>query len=127
MSRETDIAWAAGLFEGEGCLSSSRRESHLRPSCVAVMSSTDKDVLERFCAIVGVGKVVSRSQSSKLSKKQAYFWRVGSTVDFFHVCSLFMPYFGERRAARATEIMLAVAEHKDQRYGPRLPLPDGAR
>lgn len=49
-----EIAWAAGLFEGEGSFDHSAGNAH-RPR--ATMSLTDQDVLERFMRAVGVGTI----------------------------------------------------------------------
>ena len=45
------IAWAAGLFEGEGTITRCDGRLHLR------MQLTDLEVLERFAEIVGTGKI----------------------------------------------------------------------
>ena len=51
--RYTDIVWAAGLFEGEGCtyLFKDRRSVQL------LVKMTDLDVLERLAVVAGYGKV----------------------------------------------------------------------
>lgn len=56
MSRVRQLAWAAGLFEGEGCISLRRYKSpkvRRRPMPILRVSSTDEDVLRRFAKIVG--------------------------------------------------------------------------
>lgn len=50
-SIEEQVAWAAGLFEGEGCVTKAGGRVNLR------VTSTDQDVLEQFAAFVGAGKV----------------------------------------------------------------------
>ena len=50
------LVWAAGLFEGEGCIIANRYRNervalHLR------LGSTDEDVVRRFCEVVGFGSV----------------------------------------------------------------------
>lgn len=46
-----EIAWAAGLFEGEGCMTRSGSQKVMR------LVSTDEDTVRRFWEIVAVGKV----------------------------------------------------------------------
>jgi LAGLIDADG-like domain len=50
-SNEERVAWAAGLFEGEGCVTNADGRVNLR------VTNTDLDVLEQFAAFVGGGKV----------------------------------------------------------------------
>jgi hypothetical protein len=52
---DRDIAWAAGLFEGEGCLSFSTVRGERYPQ--AMLKTTDRDVLARFHRIVVVGAI----------------------------------------------------------------------
>lgn len=64
MSREIDIAWAAGLVEGEGCFTR-HSEKHL----YFLMDLCDLDVLERFQKIFPQvnlrGPYFSKKESSK--------------------------------------------------------------
>jgi hypothetical protein len=46
-----EVAWAAGLFEGEGCLTITSGQPVMR------LNSTDEDAPQRFYEIVGAGKV----------------------------------------------------------------------
>jgi hypothetical protein len=50
MSEELDIAWAAGLFEGEGTIVDSTGSVQLR------VKMTDLDVLEKRFDVFGVGR-----------------------------------------------------------------------
>ena len=49
--RAEEIAWAAGLFEGEGSVSTQGR------AVVIQVKMTDEDVIRRFDAVVGRGRV----------------------------------------------------------------------
>ena len=44
--KETDLAWAAGLIEGEGCFT-----LHSKKHPYFLLDMTDKDVLEKFQSI----------------------------------------------------------------------------
>lgn len=102
---EAEIAWAAGLFEGEGCVSvfptgSGRSGVHL------ILQSTDHDVLERFQEVVGVGTIYmvnSDRPSRKPSNKQVWRWCVSRAPDSLAVLLAFRPWLGARRGARADE------------------------
>ena len=50
-----EIAWAAGLFEGEGCMTVSGGRPFMR------LNSTDEDTPRRFWEVVAAGKVYGPS------------------------------------------------------------------
>ena len=86
------IAWAAGIFEGEGSIRKARNGLKV--------AMTDLDVLEKFQSIVGVGSI----RPYKLQRshhKQGYDWACWKAADVKHVLNLFLPYFGNRRAYHA--------------------------
>jgi len=103
-----DLAWAAGLFEGEGSMSVSRIEDKRYITGESFKGSarltmTDLDVVERFHAIVGLGQVNGPYQRGEYQP----IW-VWNTARFEHVQALiamFWNHFGERRRARA-ELLL---------------------
>jgi hypothetical protein len=57
MSEELDIAWAAGLFEGEGTIVDSTGSVQLR------VKMTDLDVLEKLFDVFGVGGIYGPYES----------------------------------------------------------------
>lgn len=111
----SDIAWAAGLFEGEGSILCAyrlgRRPGRTMPRLS--MGSTDLDILERFAATVG-GKVKGpyRPNGSKTptSRKDIYCWRVETVRETQRILRLFWPYLGERRRAKAAEAIASYYE-----------------
>lgn len=98
----TDIAWAAGLFEGEGCFSAGYRPSG-KAYVVAVLSMTDRDVVDRFMAIVGCGAIYLRPDA-RWNHQDTYMWRVQEAVQVRKVIAMLLPYLGERRRAKALEV-----------------------
>lgn len=104
-----DLAWAAGLFEGEGCFTTSRRG---RFQCAKV-SMTDADVVERFNAIIGFGSLTNLRLSQKNPKwKDQRCWTVSNFEGFQAVVVMLWPWLGERRRARAIEVLQRVAQAK---------------
>ena len=97
--RYTDIAWAAGLFEGEGCI-------HLKPDRpnqrVLAIASTDKDVMERFVDVVGYGNLHG-PHMAKLSTKPFWNWQLYKRTEVLRILKMFLPHFGKRRAEKAIE------------------------
>jgi hypothetical protein len=92
-----NISWAAGLFEGEGCITHSNPG---RPRLVLTM--TDEDVVNKFAGIVG-GKVVPHKMGPVISanKKPAWTWRTGRRSEIIKILSMFLPFLGNRRAYKA--------------------------
>lgn len=56
MSTETELAWAAGFFDGEGSAVLSPSAGGKLYARVSIGQNT-REALDRFCAAVGVGKV----------------------------------------------------------------------
>ena len=95
--RYTDIVWAAGLFEGEGCITFNSRQPNLRKVYIAM---TDKDVMERFVNIVGFGKLLG---PYKGTNKPRWEWAVSKSSEVLRILKMFLPHFGKRRAKKAIE------------------------
>jgi len=95
--RYTDIVWAAGLFEGEGCISFDSRQPKLRQVSLAM---TDKDVMERFINIVGFGNLLG---PYKGTNKPRWDWKVAKSSEVLRILKMFLPHFGKRRAKKAIE------------------------
>ena len=97
VDREAQIAWAAGLFEGEGYFSIANRR---RKDITMGLAMADKDVVERFVAIMGVGTLRQRMKPNVLWR-----WDVYKKSDVETAINLLMPYFGDRRRAKAQEML----------------------
>lgn len=104
MSGACDIAWAAGLFEGEGCISQPRWPG--RVSIALMVTSTDKDVLARFQQIVGYGNILEKPRKTKPSHyKTLWEWRIAKQPEVIRILVMLMPYFGNRRLAKAVDAL----------------------
>lgn len=109
-TREIEVAWAAGLFEGEGCFTSSMRpikrgQEKRYKQYLCKLHSTDLDVLQKFHRIVKVGTigVVRKAQEHH---KQQWYWATSSQEDFRYIVDLFFGHLGKRRQLRAMELMI---------------------
>jgi hypothetical protein len=90
------VAWAAGLFEGEGCITMS--DGHV----VLQLKMTDEDIVRRFDDIVGYGRVYGPYSYSE-RRKPFWVWLVqGDAV--FSILELLAPWLGERRRKCAYEL-----------------------
>lgn len=96
------LAWAAGFFEGEGCVTANRNGHKLTLSLV----NTDLEMLERFRDVVGIGAI--RAARKGVVGKEQYVWQVygDKAVLAFNALS---PWLGSRRRARFAEL-LAIRE-----------------
>lgn len=106
MPSAEEVAWAAGLFEGEGWFTAGRsigKAGVRRVTGQAGLASTDKDVLDRFARIVGVGRVNPKIPNGYGHKAQ-WVWMAQSIAEFAYVVNLLGPFLGERRTARMTEL-----------------------
>jgi hypothetical protein len=107
---EAEVAWAAGLFEGEGCFS----RWAVVPRLQASLETTDEDVLQRFVAIVGVGMVAKRkTRPVKDHWKASWMWQAGGG-DAEVVFDLFAPWLSSRRRARFFEVREQRREYERQ-------------
>ena len=72
------------------------------------MGSTDKDVLDRFAAVVG-GKVRGpyrpNGKSTPAGRKPIYQWALSGLTETHRVLRAFWPYLGERRRAKAADVI----------------------
>jgi hypothetical protein len=102
--RPTDIAWAAGLFEGEGFMSVYQRQFGAKVQPQIGLGMTDRDVVERFVAIVGCGSI-SVVKPGTGGHKPVHCWRLYEAVEVRRVVAMFLPLFGERRTARALALL----------------------
>ena len=102
-----NIAWAAGLFEGEGCISSGRAGIRLS------LGMTDKDVVEKFLSIVGVGTI--GKPTSLPNRKPCWYWVLYKVEHSQAVLAALWPFLGQRRRARAVELIQRWASLKPKR------------
>lgn len=99
--RHLEIAWAAGLFDGEGCFSVGRGRYGLTYAR-ASLTSTDRDIAERFQEAMGCGTIIVHKPGPP--RKPQYRWRTNSRADFNRVAALLRPYLCSRRAERLAEV-----------------------
>ena len=99
LSRVCDLAWAAGLFEGEGTVS-------YHGSPYVCMTTTDLDVLERFHAVMSFGTLVGPYEASYPGKTKPYWrWQAYGLEKTQATIAYFWPYLGQRRRERYKEIL----------------------
>jgi len=121
----TEMAWAAGLFEGEGSLGayrSGRNGSGKSVVAQASLGMTDRDSVERFHRVVGIGSVYVHRPGTD-SVKPVFTWHANSFESVQAVVAMLWFGLGTRRRAKAREV-LAATRHT-QAYGKRPNCPRG--
>tara|TARA_R100000234_G_C4833456_1_gene107915 strand:+ start:138 stop:476 length:339 start_codon:yes stop_codon:yes gene_type:complete len=103
MNKETDVAWAAGLFEGEGCITDDKKKYRRLQ-----LSMTDEDVMEKFVRIVNYGRlngpyIPGKPGFRRAKHKPFWYWSVGRRSEVLRILKMFIPYFGQRRSQKAIE------------------------
>ena len=115
MKEETAYAWAAGVLEGEGCFSIHRRNDRSNTLNTAIhCEMTDEDVVVRLRDIFEVGSVNIRANVSGRNdhrrRKATWIWSAQSKRDVLEVILRVLPYLGERRKAKAKELLASIEE-----------------
>ena len=99
-----ELKWAAGLFEGEGCLTfKQNRVWYLS------LEMTDEDVIQRFAAIWGlkVNGPYQRSAKRKDGLPTKSTWRIetGSREKVLEIVTDIYPDLAERRREKCNEFI----------------------
>jgi hypothetical protein len=109
MNDELQVAWAAGFFEGEGCITHKNKKKDRQ---VISLNNTDKDVIERFISIVNYGNLrgpyKSNGTKHKPTHKPYWMWEVAKKSEVKRILEMFLPYLGKRRRQRAEQALYRI-------------------
>jgi len=98
--------WAAGLFEGEGCITHNGKASDRVLCPKLILCSADRDVVKRFHSAVGdIGYFRPRGGRLQEHHRYQWEWRVMGFEKVQSVVAMLWMGLGERRKARAKEIL----------------------
>ena len=115
--KDNSIAWAAGLFEGEGCISSQISNNKYYMARLSLVT-TDEDVIRRFHEILdNIGGIRGPLMSGK-SKKPYWEWRATGYERVSLILELILPWLGNRRSAKAKEVLDTYLEYKERNKKP---------
>jgi hypothetical protein len=110
------MACAAGLFEGEGCITISdvarKGDSKVYQQPRLKLNMIDEDVVRRFHAIIGVGNICIEPPR-RAGTLQQWCWYTGKRPEVRYVLMTLLPWLGNRRLARALEV-LGVIESQER-------------
>lgn len=106
MLTDVEIAWFAGLLEGEG--SFGYYPDKRCPSTGKVIiqfESTDKDIIEKVHSLFG-GRYWDSDYPSKPSHyKKSWRWAVTSKKEVREIIKMVYPYLGNRRKTKCDEVL----------------------
>ncbi len=84
----TELAWAAGFFDGEGCVYVNTGNVY------SEIPQVGREVLDRFAAAVGVGKVADKTRvpDNGVSRQPQHRWRVCNFAGISGLIAQLWPY-----------------------------------
>lgn len=107
MIDKQELAWAAGFFDGEGCfsvdLSANRR---LNPR--AKINQVDPEVLHRFHAAVGYGKIrinYTLAMQNNSNHQSQWQWYCQKNEEVLAVYFALFPYLGTVKRVQGARMM----------------------
>lgn len=114
--QDLETAWAAGLFEGEGCIQIRNREDDIgKKQVILSLKMTDEDVIQKFSRICP-GHALSESKWYRANgHKPQFLWQMSRQEDVEKTLCLFMPFMGERRKEKSMEAINLIREKRIHR------------
>lgn len=111
MAERPDLGSAGYVLEGEGAFilqrvpATATQRARIRVKVAVHM--TDRDVVERVGAIVGLGRIIERPRQ-KLHHKDTFFWQISALAESVKLVTLLRPHMGERRRVQIDNCLAAV-------------------
>ena len=97
--------WAAGLFEGEGCLYKDNRKN----TWTLQIRMTDRDVVQTFADVMGTGnRIYDESlQPNRIASghKPTYRWVCTRKAEVKRIILRMLPLLGDRRAHKILDCL----------------------
>lgn len=117
-----DMAWVAGIIEGEGHIAFPKRgvsQVHV------YVKMTDEDVVRRLRDVTGLGNVTGPNVSNYPNSKPFWVWCVSEGRQVADLLWRTHDFFGARRGARAAEAMERLSKIRIPRTNPNYRIPHG--
>ena len=125
MNRET-VAWAAGLFDGEGCFhfTTSRRrrtDAHGQPkiehSIQTRITQKDREVLDRFQAAIGLGHVYGPYRSTEGKPRIPWQFAAYGFGQTQAIIAMLWPWLGRLKRQQAINVLAQAKAHSPKPPG----------
>lgn len=110
-----DIAWIAGILEGEGHFGiwEKRSKGYAYPVYRIACNMCDLDVLERLHRLVGIGHLSGPQKRQQPHHLPAWRWSLNKRADIYDLAVALLPHMGKRRGERLRQ-MIATLETTDR-------------
>jgi len=108
------LAWAAGFFDGEGSMVAGTKRQ--RSVAYAQIGQSDRQVLDRFCAAVGVGKVYGpygpyKTSGNALATKPHFTYRTRGYGEAQQVVCALWQWLGDEKREQAVRALRQVQQY----------------
>lgn len=113
---QAEIAWLAGLLEGEGCFRLRRAAGRARGNLDVQLNMTDEDVVRRAHAVSRLGTCHGPYQQSG-NRKPYWVWKVSGNDDAEALMEALLPWMGARRAEQIKSITKEWREQPESKTG----------
>jgi len=97
ITKKCELAWAAGFFDGEGCTRVNRvtNKYDYKYDILSIqITQKDREVLDRFQAAVGVGRIYARADG-------AFLFSCGKTDDCHEILEKIWPWLSTQKREQA--------------------------
>lgn len=103
---EIEVAWLAGLLEGEGCFNLMRANSRSKRPLIRVqVAMTDRDIVERVRALMDAPSVQEHKDRGQPDNWKRRYVTCASGRKAEAVMRAVRPYMGERRGTKIDELL----------------------
>lgn len=106
---DVELAWLAGLFEGEGCF-------YFRTTPIAVLQMTDEDVVRKASVLL---RRKLRTTAKPLPSGKIVYQTETTGTDAIGLMESLLPYMGIRRTAKIKEVLAKAAARRGIAIGER--------
>ncbi len=114
MRTPLELAWAAGFFDGEGHIGARKGETAAW-RIIVQLNQTDRAVLDRFRAAVGVGLIWGPRSRNNPRHKDIYFYRAGGFEQSQAVIAMLWPFLSApKRQQAALALRQMIDWHADR-------------
>lgn len=108
-NRETDLAWAAGFFDGDGCVGFNKTRAHYKSLCIGIVQ-VNKEPLERFLTVVDAGYINGPYEKPG---NPVWQYQIRKVDDIMNVKNLLWPYLTHVKHEQFTKAINSYEEYKD--------------
>jgi hypothetical protein len=103
MRTREELAWAAGLFEGEGYIGNYSQGGYLGRK--ARVTNTDLEVLQKFQLAIGFGQIYGPRKQTATERKPIWSWEVGRQEHIQALVAMLWFWLGSRRREQAKVVL----------------------